>query len=233
MASFLYPGLGLTQTAQPQQPGLPPLPPAQQTLQQSLGLAPMAQPATDPYAPMVESMRRDYPLIANIPFSVGKGTGPYQSEVYEPWAKDSPTPGQFHIQLRHYLDQPRKPDDIRRLLTGEMMHYLGNVDPRTDQPVNPQWHALKQQVWATMPEHDRKNARDRWMEEQAQPSNEKRSFDEFLQRSYLDQYIGGVMFPLSDPQWSEWQERAKALPRVAPQQSAVIERMRKLLTTGK
>jgi len=54
-----------------------------------------------------------------------------------------------------------------------------------------------------------------------------------LQRSYLDQYIGGVMFPLSDPRWSEWQERAQSLPRVAPQQSAVIERMRQLLTTGR
>jgi hypothetical protein len=187
----------------------------------------------DPYAPMIQSMNRDYPLIANIPFSVGRGTGPYQSEVYEPWVKDSPTPGQFHIELRHFLDQPRSQEDIRKLLTGEMFHYLGNVDPRTNQPVNKPWYDLKQQILSTMPPHDLQNARDRWMEEQAQSQNERRSFDEFLQRSYLDQYIGGVMFPFKDPQWSEWQERAQNLPRYAPKQSAVIERMRQLLTTGR
>jgi len=187
--------------------------------------------SADQFAPIVQSMKRDYPLLANIPFTVGKGTGPYQSEVYEPWVKDSPTPGQFHIQLRHYLDQPRSQEDIRKLATGETFHYLGKVDPRTDQPVNKPWYDLKQQVLATMPPHDLENARDRWKEEQAQPQNERRSFDEFLQTSYLDQYIGGTMFPLSNEE--EWVQRARNLPRTAPKQAAVIERMRQLLTTGR
>src|SRR5262252_9079329 len=91
-----------------------------------------------PYAPMIQAMHRDYPLIANIPFSVSKGTGPYQSEVFMPWDRANPTPDQFHIELRHFLDEPQTQGDIRGLLTGEMMHYLGTVDPRTGQPVSPQ-----------------------------------------------------------------------------------------------
>jgi hypothetical protein len=183
----------------------------------------------NPYAPMIQSMNRDFPLIAKIPFSVSKGTGPYESEVYQPWDKESPTPGQFHIELRHYLDQPRSQDDIRRLLTGEMFHHLGAVDPRSGNPVNPQWYQLKQEAINTLSPRDFANAQRNYAE--AVKGGETRSFGEWMQQSAIDQFIGGTMFPLSSEQ--EWVQRAREIPRYNPQQSAVIERMRRLLTTGR
>lgn len=185
----------------------------------------------DPYASMIQSMNRDYPLIANIPFSVSRGKGPYESEVFMPWNKqENPTPGQFHIELRHYLDQPRSQDDIRRLLTGEMFHYLGTKNPETGEPVNPQWYALKQQAINTMSPHDLANAQRNWALAR-KSEGETRSFDDWMQQSAIDQFIGGTMFPLSSEQ--EWVQRARDIPRYNPQQSKVIEQMRQLLTTGK
>jgi len=186
----------------------------------------------DPYAPMIQAMHRDYPLIANIPFSVSKGTGPYQSEVFMPWDRANPTPDQFHIELRHFLDEPQTQGDIRGLLTGEMMHYLGTVDPRTGQPVSPQWYALKQKVIDQLSPNDLANAQRNWSEA-VKSAGETRSFHDWMEQSNIDQFIGGTMFPPSNPRWAEWQERARNMPRYNPQQWATIERMRQLLTTGR
>lgn len=184
----------------------------------------------DPYAPILQGMRRDFPLIANIPITVSQGRGlPYWSEVYQPWAQDNPTPGQFNIQLRHWLDQPHSDEDTRRLLTGEMFHYLGHLDP-SGNPVNPQWRALKQQAIQTLSPHDLENAKRNYAEA-VRSGGEKRSFDDWMDQSDIDQFIGGVMFPLSKDQ--EWIQRAQALPHYNPAQYKVIERMRQLLTTGK
>jgi hypothetical protein len=183
----------------------------------------------DPYAGIAQSMRRDYPLIANIPFTVSRGQGPYESEVYQPWDKENPTPNQFHIELRHYLDQPRSQDDIRRLLTGEMFHHLGHLKP-DGTPVNPQWYGLKQEVINTLSPGDFANAQRNW-QQASQNEGEKRSFADWMQQSNIDQFIGGTMFPLSNEQ--EWLQRARDLPRYNPQQAKVIERMRQLLTTGR
>jgi hypothetical protein len=184
----------------------------------------------DPYAPIIQSMRRDFPLIANIPFSVGKGTGPYQSEVYQPWSEENPTPGQFYIQLRHMLDRPQTQDDLRRAFTGEMFHHLGAIDPRTGQPVNSPWYQLKQEVINQMDPRDFANAQRNYAEA-VKNDGEKRTFAQWMQESAIDQFIGGTMFPPSTEQ--EWVQRARDIPRYNPQQSATIERMRQLLTTGR
>lgn len=185
----------------------------------------------DPYAPMLQSVRRDYPLLANIPISIGRNpTGEYQSEVFQPWDKDNPTPNQFHIELRHVLDQPQKPDDIRRLLIGESFHHLGAVNPQTGQPVNPRWYALKQEVINNMGDRDLANAKRNWANA-VKNGGETRTFAQWMQESAIDQFIGGTMFPPSTEQ--EWIDRARDIPRYNPQQSAVIEQMRQLLTTGR
>lgn len=184
----------------------------------------------DPYAPIIQSMNRDFPLIANIPFSVSKGQGPYWSEVYQPWDKENPTPNQFHIELRKWAEQPHSDDDTRRLLTGEMFHHLGAVNPTTGQPVNPQWYGLKQEVINTMAPNDFKNAQLNWANA-VKNEGEKRTFAQWMQESNIDQWIGGTMFPLSKDQ--EWLDRARDLPRYNPQQAKVIEQMRQLLTTGR
>jgi len=185
--------------------------------------------APDPYTAMLADIKSKYRLLSDVPIDVTKGSGPYYSETYQPWQADNPTPGQLHIEMRHYEDQPRSRQDTENLITGETFHYLGNVKP-DGQPVDPKWYAMKQQVWQTMPQHERQNAHDRWIDEQANPNADKRSFERFLQESYLDQYIGGVMNPLGFEQ--EWRDRARSLPKVAPQQAAVINQMRQYLTTG-
>lgn len=184
----------------------------------------------DPYAATTQWMRRTYPLIANIPFSVGRNPqGEYQSEVFMPWGQDNPTPGEFHIELRHFLDRPQTEEDLRRTLTGEMFHYLGAKNPQGER-VNPQWYALKQRVIQTMSPRDFENAQRNWINAK-KTAGETRSFDQWMDESAIDQFIGGTMFPPSTEQ--EWVDRARDLPRYAPLQSQTIERMRQLLTTGK
>jgi hypothetical protein len=191
-----------------------------------LGPAGQAQ-QPNPLAPLLESNQKAYKLLSKIPMTVGRGSGPYQSEVYQPWSEDNPTPGKFHIELRHYLDQPQSAEDISHLMIGETFHHLGTRKP-DGQPVDPQWYGLKQKVFQTMAPHDLANEQRNWKNAQAQ--GDTRSFDDWVQESMLDQYIGGVMFPLSNE--PEWVKRSQNLPRTNPQQSAVIEQMRQYLTTG-
>lgn len=186
--------------------------------------------AANPFASAADAVKQRYKLLGTIPFQVEQGSGPYFSETYKPWDPSNPTPGTLNIQMRHFGDRPHTEADLQNLITGETFHYLGGTKP-DGTPVNPQWYALKQKVYQLMPPHDLENQRRNWLEEQknAKPED-RRSFEQFMQESALDQYIGGVMNPMSWEQ--EWIDRSRSLPKYAPQQSAVIEQLRQYLTTG-
>jgi hypothetical protein len=111
-----------------------------------------------------------------------------------------------------------------------MFHHLGAIDPRTGQPVNSPWYQLKQEVINQMDPRDFANAQRNYANA-VKEGGESRTFAQWMQESAIDQFIGGTMFPPSTEQ--EWVQRARDIPRYNPRQSATIERMRQLLTTGK
>jgi hypothetical protein len=185
----------------------------------------------DPYAPAIQAVNRQYPLLANVPISVSRAAGPYQDETYMPWGEDNPAPGKLSIQLR--AAQPKTQQDLQDIITTEAMHYLGNIKPGGE-PVNPAWWKLKQQFRQAMTPRDQELAQQHWLEEQKAfkesggREGDNRSFDDFMNKSYLDMFMRGYMFPKSQGQ--EWIERQGHWP--APQ-AAILDQMQRLLTTGK
>lgn len=179
----------------------------------------------DPYASTVQAVKRQYPLLADAPLRLVKGAAnlPYEDETYQPWSEGNPFPGNVTVQIRHA--QPKTPQDLHDLLSSEALHYLGITKP-SGEPVNPQWWALKQQFRGAMTPKDMELARQHWNEEQA--SGEKRSFDDFMNQSYLDMFFRGYMFPKSQGQ--EWVDRIGKWP---PAQTKILDRMQQLLTTGR
>lgn len=189
-------------------------------------------PAGDPsYTAAVQAVNRQYPLLANVPINVSRAAGPYQDETYMPWGEDNPTPGKLSIQLR--AARPKTPQELQDIITTEAMHYLGNVKPGGE-PVNPAWWNLKQQFRQAMTPRDQELAQQHWQEEQKAfkdtggREGDNRSYDDFMNQSYLDMFMRGYMFPKSQGQ--EWVERQGKWP---PAQAKILDQMQRLLTTGK
>jgi hypothetical protein len=183
----------------------------------------------DPYASAVQAARRQYPIYADAPIVVQKGAPglPYEDETYMPWSKENPSPGNVLIQTRHF--QPKTPEEMQTMIATEGMHYLGAMQP-TGQPVNPAWWALKQKYRGAMSDKDMALAQQHWQEESKADPEHARSFDDFMNQSYLDMFFRGYMFPKSQGQ--EWVDRM-ARGGWSPQQRAILDQMYRMLTTGK
>ena len=183
---------------------------------------PSATPTADPFNAAIGQVQSKYPIFKDVPMAVTKGSGPYHSETYMPWDEENPQRGKLHIQLRSPEAQAQTGDQLHNTIVTEGMHYLGAKKP-DGSPVNPQWYALKQQFRQAMTPRDLELAKQHWQDEQ-KSGGEKRSFDQFMDRSYLDMFFRGYLFP--ENQGKEWVDRKGKWP---PQQAAVMEKARSLL----
>jgi hypothetical protein len=182
------------------------------------------------YSAAAQTVRKKYPILSNVPIKVTKAPGPYEDETYQPWGEDNPDPGNLSIQIRHA--RPKTQQELENIVTTESMHYLGTRKP-SGEPVNPAWWNLKQQFRQAMTPRDMELAKQHWQEEQQQfastggKEGDKRSFDDFMNQSYLDMFMRGYMFPQSQGQ--EWVERQGHWP---PAQAKILDQMQTLLRTG-
>lgn len=183
-------------------------------------------PAVDPYQSTIANVQQRYPRLKNVPLSVTTGTGPYESEVYQPWSQDNPNKGKFTIELRSARTKAQRGQDLEDSIAAESLHHLGTTRP-DGKPVDPKWYALKQQYRQVMSPGDMRLAQQHWQEEQK--SGEKRSFDQFMNESYLDMFFRGYLFPKNQGQ--EWVNRMQR-GGWTPQQKQILEQMRQHLMTA-
>ena len=173
--------------------------------------APPAQPATTPNAPMdqrLSDVQKQFPRLApylsNVMVQQGKkAAGDDRGlEFYPPWESKNPNPGKITLELFDKIQGPA----LTSALGGDLLHYLGGIDPKTQKPVDPQYYAMKQAVLkARTPQQDALDRRE--YQNAVRTQGEKRPYDQWLQQSRIDAYIRGYVTPeLGGKYPDEWRK---------------------------
>lgn len=164
------------------------------------------------------------PYLKNVVIMKGKNTkGDDRGlEFYPPWESENPNKGKITIQLFG----PASTSAIG----GDIMHYLGAIDPKTKNPVDPAFFKMKQAVMAARtPQQDRT---DRQIYADAvKNQGEKRSYKDWLQQSRIDAYIRGYVTPeLGGKYPDEWRKNGWYNQ---PNMKNAVETIKQYVTTNK
>ena len=156
---------------------------------------PLAQGAPlDPrLADVAKQFPRLSPYLSQVTIQQGKKTDPNDDrglEFYPPWESQNPNKGRITLELYDQMQGPT----LTNALGGDMLHYLGSVNPQTSQPIDPQYYAMKQKVMQARTPHQQATDRQMW-EQLKRSGQESRSYDEWLQQSRVDAYIRGYVTP--------------------------------------
>lgn len=155
-----------------------------------------------------------FSVIDGGPMSDGR-----QLEYYPPWEPYNPNPGRATIEL---FNSSESPEVTQNMVAGDMMHYLGGVDPRTGQVIDPTWFRLKQQLLQSRtPEQraidDAAYQRDLPLYKNPPPQ------DEWMQMNRGDAYIRGKLTPDARDEWRNMYTK---------EQDAILEKLRQYLVRG-
>jgi len=164
---------------------------------------PAKQPAKNAPNADLEKVGQRFPAykkyLSNVVIKPGKNQkgDDRQVEFYPPWESQNPNPGKLTVQP--YRSDSMSGEGLTNTVSGELLHYIGGVDPSTGIPVDPNYHALKQKVAnARTPEQ---KALDERIYEEQKKRGEKRPFDQWFNQSRLDEYIMGYVTPDKDDEW--------------------------------
>jgi hypothetical protein len=164
-----------------------------------------AQPVTiDPrLAAVAQQYPRLAPFLSQVQIQQGRKTDPNDDrglEFYPPWESENPNPGKITLELY----DPMQGQALTTALGGDLLHYLGAINPQTGKPIDPQYWAMKQAVMnARTPEQD---GVDRSIYQQAVKSGqETRSYQDWVLQSRIDAYIRGFVTPAMEGRYpDEW-----------------------------
>lgn len=192
------------QNLQPSQPQQAPTPPP----------APQA-PAVNPQmlSSAVATAKQRYPRLAGLPIALTMGTGPYESETYEPTDKANPMPGQWNIQLRSpksMADPSIFPDTV----ASESLHALYAKDPQ---------YQAQTKAFVSSMTPDQLGAAKKAYERQKATNNDvgNETFQQWLPRVQAQEYIRGHLFPNVNPGWTGPQGEGGYTPQQQKQLTAL------------
>jgi hypothetical protein len=153
--------------------------------------------ANDPLQAVGMTYPRLRPYLPNVQVQQGKPSAgdPRQLEFYPPWESENPNPGKITIELLRKFGQ----SEAANAVGGDLLHYIGAVDPRTNKPIDPQYWKMKQQLMAART--PQQQALDRRIYDGEVQRGEKRSFQDWLEQSRLDAYIRGYITPDKTDEW--------------------------------
>lgn len=162
------------------------------------------------------------PYMKDAVVQRGVSSGPNddrQLEFYQPWESENPNPGKLTTEI--YNNNLKGPD-LQQAIAGDALHHLGAIDPRTSQPVDPQWLAMKQRlIDARQPDHEQMD-RGAYQQEQSSPYGAP-SYDDWMKNNRADAYIRAGLFPDQNP---EWQKPGL----LTPEMGKIFEEMKNYLT---
>ena len=143
-----------------------------------------------------------------------------QLEYYPPWERDNPEPGKATVEL---YNQSGTPEQTENLITGDMMHYLGGVDPRTGEVIDPTWFKLKQQIIQSRTSEQQRIDDRAYQRDAPLYNNNPPPQDEWMQMNRGDAYIRGKLTPDAQDNWRNM---------YTPDQQQILEQLRQYLTRG-
>jgi hypothetical protein len=142
----------------------------------------------------VGAAKEKYPAISQLPIALTTGTGPYESETYEPDDKSNPMAGQWNIQLRSeksMSDPTLFPDTV----ASESLHALYDSDPHYQAATESFVKSMTpEQIAAARAVYKRQE------EENHDIGGEP--FEKWLPRVQAQEYIRGYLFPNVNPGWT-------------------------------
>ncbi len=162
-----------------------------------------------PYAPSASAqvlgeVSRAYPGLAkytpNTTVQWGQPSGPQddrQLEYYPPWESDNPNAGRNTVELynRNLTGQ-----DLTDSVALDMLHYAGATDPRTGQPVDPKYYALKKAIVDQLDK--RKAAWDVADYKDNAKYGPMPTWQDYLMNNRADAYIRAMVSPRMNPEWN-------------------------------
>ena len=155
-----------------------------------LGSAP--PPRAQNFQRIANEVRAELPGV-NIPFEVMEGGGEGFSESFPYWeSQGHPKPNTNVIQLRP-SSRDFSEKRMKSLISGELIHFLGGTDDQ-GAPTNPKFKKFKDAyIQSLTPEQLAFHRRS--YDEVAVPSGEQRPFNQWMEHSRIDQFIGAYLFP--------------------------------------
>ena len=120
-----------------------------------------------------------------------------QSETYPPDEEENPNPGKITIQPYH--KEMLQPDNLRSMVSGELLHIIGGKSGKTGQPNDPDYYQLKKKVAESRTPHQQEI--DQKAYEQAKKEGDARPFAQWFDQSRLDEYIMGYVTPDKADEW--------------------------------
>jgi hypothetical protein len=119
-----------------------------------------------------------------------------QLEFYPPWERDNPNPGKTTLEL---YNRDLNGAALQNAVAGDALHLLGAVDPRTGEPVDQRYYAMKQQLLGSLT--PQQQSIDRRAYERERAFGDPGPYDDWMQRSRLDAYIRGRLTPDANDAW--------------------------------
>lgn len=167
-------------------------------------------------------------LLNNAVIERGEKNGPTDDrhlEFFSPDDKGNPHPGKVTVQIFDNL----RGDDLSDAIAGDLLHHLGGVDTTTGKPVDPAFYALKQEMAAAREPFHLNADRDTYEREKANQNYDTLPYAEWDQRSRVDAYVRGAVFPKQNPEWNT-PEQGEERSFLTPKMLEIGQRMRDYLS---
>ncbi len=133
----------------------------------------------------------DWQLIEGDP---GNNFGGGSLEFFHPQEKFNPIPTKPTIAL---FDKGSSPEETRRMVYGDMMHYLPEVDP--------EFSSLRDDYAGSLTDRQKqidRMAYQRDVRHSLMQNRRPRSFDDFMDVSRLDAHLRGYLAPDRNNEWA-------------------------------
>lgn len=143
-----------------------------------------------------------------------------QLEYYPPWESENPMPGKATVEL---YNQSGSPAETQNLIAGDMLHYLGSVDPTNNQPIDPTFQKLKQQLIQSRVPGQVANDQEAYNMELPYYGANPPSMEDYMQDNRGDAYIRGKLTPDAADEWKRM---------YTPDQNQILELLRQYITRG-
>jgi hypothetical protein len=158
----------------------------------------------DDFSGLLGAVGRQYPALSPLLGNFKVQWGPQQSdgrqlEFYPPWETDNPNPGKtLELYNRDLSGQ-----GLQNAVAGDALHLLGTVDPRTSNPVDPTYYAMKQSLLGMLTPQQRAIDQKAYEAERPFYNGAPPSYNDWMQRNRLDAYIRGYITPDAADNWRD------------------------------
>lgn len=146
----------------------------------------------DEFAPVISNILNQYPALSGHNWAARRGdVSQYGGslEFFNPDEPTNPYPGRPTIEV---YDKNLTGDALQRAVFGDMLHYMPQVDPK--------FRDFREQFRGSLTPEQREFDRRKYNQLHSS-GKETRSYDDWMDRSWLDAYIRGYLAPDERDEW--------------------------------